>query len=312
MTSESLLHRVRVVLFEPQDPVNIAATVRAMKNMGVRDLYLVRPVEITAYRIEGIAHDTYDVIERIRTVETLDEALADCVHVAAFSARRRRHRWALASPREMAPVLLERSVEGPVAVLFGREDHGLPNEALDRANTLVSIPTTEHASLNLAQAVLVALYELHLSAGDASRIVKGPRHDAPPATAESFERLFQDVERSLAAIEFFKTRYRDHIMRSVRSLYFRSAPDAREIELLRAMHIEVVRTMERIRKEQTHGQAQDQARDQAREQAQDQAQDQMRGQKQNRDEEQDHRQARAGNGMMTPAQNDDQGAVEDA
>ena len=272
MTSESLLHRVRVVLFEPQDPVNIAATVRAMKNMGVRDLYLVRPVEVTAYRIEGIAHDTYDVIERIRTVETLDEALADCVHVAAFSARRRRHRWALASPREMAPVLLERSVEGPVAVLFGREDHGLPNEALDRANILVSIPTTDHASLNLAQAVLVALYELHLCAGDASRVVKGPRHDAPPATADSFERLFQDVERSLAAIEFFKTRYRDHIMRSVRSLYFRSAPDAREIELLRAIHIEVVRTMERIRREPQKEQQSEKDHDQERARQQQQEQ----------------------------------------
>ena len=247
--TESLLHRVRVVLFEPQDPVNIAATVRAMKNMGVRDLVLVRPVEYTAYRLEGIAHDTFDIIERIRHTETLDEALADCVHVAAFSARRRRHKWDLASPREMATRLLDRVDEGPVAILFGREDHGLPNEAADRANSLVNIPTTNHASLNLAQAVLVALYELHLAAGDATRVVAPPRHDAPPATSDQFERLYQDVERSLAAIDFFKTRYRDHIMRSVRSLYYRASPDGREIDLLRAMHIEVVRTMERVRRQ---------------------------------------------------------------
>lgn len=247
--SESILHRVRVVLFEPQDPVNIAAAVRAMKNMGVRDLVLVRPVEFTAYRIEGIAHDTYDIIERIRTVDSLDDALADCVHVAAFSARRRRHKWDLASPRQMAARLVERTSEGIVAVLFGREDHGLPNEALDRAHTLVTIPTTNHASLNLAQAVLVALYELHLAAGDATRVVAPPRHDAPPASSEQFERLYQDVERALAAIDFFKTRFRDHIMRSIRSLYYRAGPDAREIELLRAMNIEVVRTMDRIRKQ---------------------------------------------------------------
>ncbi|HMN07823.1 MAG TPA: TrmJ/YjtD family RNA methyltransferase [Gemmatimonadaceae bacterium] len=251
--TESLLHHVRVVLFEPQDPVNIAATVRAMKNMGVRDLVLVRPVEVTAYRLEGIAHDTYDVIERIRTVDSLDEALADCVHVAAFTARRRRHKWDLALPRTMATRLLEKVPDGPVAVLFGREDHGLPNEALDRAHTLVTIPTTAHASLNLAQAVLVALYELHLAAGDATRVVAPPRHDAPPASAEQFERLFQDVERALAAIDFFKTRFRDHIMRSIRSLYFRAAPDAREIELLRAMNIEVVRTMDRIRRQGAAG-----------------------------------------------------------
>lgn len=245
--ADSLLHRVRVVLFEPQDPVNIAATVRAMKNMGVRDLVLVRPVEYTAYRLEGIAHDTLDLIERIRRLESLDEALADCVHVAAFTARRRRHKWALCTPREMAPRLLAAAVDGPVAVLFGREDHGLPNEALDRAHVLVTIPTTDHPSLNLAQAVLVALYELHLAAGDATRTMAPPRHDAPPASSEQFERLYADVERALSAIDFFKTRFRDHIMRSVRSLYYRSAPDAREIQLLRAMHIEVVRTMARIR-----------------------------------------------------------------
>jgi len=244
--TESRLHLVRVVLFEPQDPVNIAGTVRAMKNMGVSDLVLVRPVEFTAYRLEGIAHDTLDLIERIRVCDSLDEALADCVHVAAFTARRRRHKWDLSPPREMASRLLARAEEGPVAVLFGREDHGLPNEALDRAHTLVNIPTTAHASLNLAQAVLVALYELHLAAGDATRVVPPPRHDAPPASSEQFERLFQDVERSLSAIDFFKTRFRDHIMRSLRSLYFRAAPDAREIQLLRAMHIEVVRTMERL------------------------------------------------------------------
>jgi tRNA/rRNA methyltransferase/tRNA (cytidine32/uridine32-2'-O)-methyltransferase len=247
--TDSLLHRVRVVLFEPQDPVNIAATVRAMKNMGVRDLVLVRPVEYTAYRLEGIAHDTFDIIERIRHVETLDEALSDCVHVAAFTARRRRHKWDLSTPRAMAERLMASVPDGPVAILFGREDHGLPNEAADRANTLVTIPTTNHASLNLAQAVLVALYELHLIAGDATRVVKPPRHDAPPATSDQFERLFVDVERSLAAIDFFKTRHREHIMRSVRSLYYRASPDAREADLLRAMHIEVVRTMERVRKQ---------------------------------------------------------------
>lgn len=253
MNPDSLLHRVRVVLFEPQDPVNIAATVRAMKNMGVRDLLLVRPVEFTAYRLEGIAHDTLDVIERIRVVDTLGDAVDDCVHVAAFTARRRRHKWAIATPRDMAASLLDHAADGPVAVLFGREDHGLPNEALDRAHTLVHIPTTTHASLNLAQAVLIALYELHLTAGDATRTVAPPRKDAPPASAHQYERLFMEQERALEAIEFFKTRFRDHIMRSLRSLHYRAGPDAREIELLRAMNIEVVRTMERIRSQARHG-----------------------------------------------------------
>jgi TrmH family RNA methyltransferase len=244
---DSILHRVRVVLFEPQNPINIAATIRAMKNMGVRDLALVRPVEISAYRIEGIAHDTLDVIERMRTVDSLDEALAGCVHVAALTARRRRHKWQLATPRTLAPDLLAHAGRGDVAVMFGREDHGLPNEALDRAHTMVTIPTTDHASLNLAQAVMVTLYELHLAADDATRTLAPPRKDAPPAASEDYERYFADVERALETIDFFKTRFRRHIMRSVRSLAFRAAPDARELTLMRAMHIEVVRATDRLR-----------------------------------------------------------------
>ena len=71
----------------------------------------------------------------------------------------------------------------------------------------MTIPTTDHASLNLAQAALIALYELHLAAADATRTIAPPRKDAPPPTNEQFEQFFADAERSLAAIEFFKTRF---------------------------------------------------------------------------------------------------------
>jgi TrmH family RNA methyltransferase len=241
-----ILERVTIVLYEPQDPVNIAATVRAMKNMGVGDLRLVRPVAYDATRIEGIAHDTVDVVARIRHFDTLDAALADCVHIAAFTRRRRAAKRAVADARATAQVLLSRATDGPVAALFGREDHGLPNEALDRAHIVSTIPTTDHASLNLAQAVLIALYELHLAAGDATRVIDPPKHDAPPATAEQFELFFADAERALVAIDFFKTRYPEHIMRSIRSLAHRADPDAREITLLRAAAIEVIRTLDRL------------------------------------------------------------------
>ena len=205
----------------------------------------MRPVPYDANKIEQVAHDTRDVVQRIRRYDDLDEALADCVHVAGFTARRRAAKRTIVEPRRAANALLARAADGPVAVLFGREDAGLPNDALDRCHVVVTIPTTAHASLNLAQAVLVALYELHVAAGDASRSLAPPRDDAPPATAAQFERLYADIERALLSIDFFKTRYPEHILRSVRSLAVRAAPDAREIELVRAMAIEVVRALAR-------------------------------------------------------------------
>lgn len=243
----SSLDHVRVVLLQPQDAVNIAGTVRAMKNMGLGRLRLVRPCPWDPHRIEGIAHGTRDVVDAIETYLTLDDALADCTEVHAYAGKPRAARWAVVTPEASAAQLVARATDGePVAVLFGPEDHGLPNEALDRAHAVVTIPTTAHASLNLAQAVLLAAYELHLAAGDASRPLPRPRDRTPAPTQAAYARAFEVFDRTLAAIDFYKTRNPEHVMRTVRSLAFRAAPSDRELELARAMAIEVLRTIDRV------------------------------------------------------------------
>ncbi len=249
--SHGTLANVCVVLVEPQDPVNIAATARAMKNMGVATLRLVRPAHYEEERLLGVAHGTGDIVRAMRSFDSLDDAIADCVFVAAFSARRRTAKRAGSEPRAVAPDLLQASADGMAALVFGREDRGLANADLDRAHVIVTIPTTAHASLNLAQAALIGLYELHVAAQSITREIAPARKDAPAAAAEQFERLFADVHRALSAIDFFKTRNPELILRTARTLAFRAAPDAREIELVRAMAIEVAKTLERVREERT-------------------------------------------------------------
>src|SRR5690348_15848771 len=196
--SSVLLDAVVVVLYEPQNPINIAATIRAMKNMGVSRLRLVRPVEYDPYRLEGIAHGTNDLIERIERIDTFDEAVADCVRVVGFTARRRTAKWRFIDPRTSAQELLDSANDGPVAMVFGREDSGLPNIILVRMHAAVVIPTMEHASLNLEQAALLGLYELDLAAGDATRCISPANNLALPSTSEQFERAYVDIERGLA------------------------------------------------------------------------------------------------------------------
>src|SRR4029077_14700043 len=141
---------IAVLLHEPQDLVNIAHVVRAMKNFGFRDLRLVQPREYDAYRVEGIAHQTQDVLARVQRYDGLDEALAACVHVVGFTARCRTAKRNLQRPREAAREILEASQSRPVALLFGREDKGLSNDALDRCHRVVTIPTSPaYPSLNL-------------------------------------------------------------------------------------------------------------------------------------------------------------------
>ena len=241
----SLLRNIRVVLHEPQDPVNIGGTVRAMKNMGLDDLVLVRPFRYDPEKIERIAHNTRDLAGRVRHVDELHEAISDCVAVYAFAGKHRAARWPVITPREMAALALERAADGPVAMLFGREDHGLPNEALDQSTAVVCIPTTEHMSLNLAQAILVGAYELHLAAGDSTREPPRQTSHGPTATIENRELTIQRIHRALDLLDFFKTRNPEHVMRAVRSLVARAEPATREMDLVKSMAIEVERTLER-------------------------------------------------------------------
>ncbi len=235
-----------VVLHQPQELVNIAHVVRAMKNFGVRDLRLVAPREYDAWRIEGIAHRTGDVLERTVVCESLDAALADCRHVVGFSARDRTAKRNRQRPREAAAETLAAAADGPVALLFGREDTGLDNAALDRCHRVVTIPTApDYASLQLGHAAAIFLYELALARGAADRPFRPPRREAPPAEAGLLELLFADAERALDAVDFFKTRERELIMRTLRGVTMRMPLDQREVKLLRAMAIEVRKRLER-------------------------------------------------------------------
>jgi len=242
-----------VVLHEPQDLVNIAHVVRGMKNFGLRDLRLVNPREYDSHRVEGIAHQTQDVVARVRTFATLEEALADCVHIVGLTARGRTAKRNLQRPRDAAAEIVGLSASGTLALLFGREDRGLSNEALDRCHRVVTIPSDPaYASLNLAHAVIIMLYELALARGAETQAFKEPRRPSEPAVAEDLERLFEDMAKALHAIDFFKTRNQDVVMRTMREIAHRAPLDARELKLLRAIAIEVTKYGERLARSRLH------------------------------------------------------------
>jgi TrmH family RNA methyltransferase len=239
-----------LVLVNPQDIVNIASAVRIAKNFGIDRMRLVEPEVFDPYRIEGIAHNTADLVARIEIFDTLAAALEDCVYSVVLTARERAAKRRVLRPRDAAETLVVEAASGPVAVVAGREDSGLTNDELDLCHTLVTISTDPaHPSLNLAQAVAIMAYESWNARGGSDRPFKPPRKQAAPATSRQLEELFADWTRALWAIDFFKTRQPEHVMRSFREMVFRAGLDGREASLLRAMGIEVVRFLERGRRE---------------------------------------------------------------
>lgn len=242
------LDGIRIVLDEPQDLVNIAGVIRVMKNMGLRHLRVVRPAEWDAWRITGIAHRADDLVEAAGHFETLEEAVADCVFVVGTSARARTAHRNYGYARDWAKELVARSSEGPVALVFGREDRGLSNRALDRCDGVAIIPTDpSYASLNLAQAALVLAYEIFMAAQGESGAPVLPRgkRTTGPATRERMERMFGALEGAMDRVNFFHARETESVMRTFRTLLSRADLDQQEAGLLQAMGFEIQKFIDR-------------------------------------------------------------------
>jgi TrmH family RNA methyltransferase len=242
------------VLYQPQDLVNVALTVRAMKNMELTRLRLVAPAEYDEKRIDGIAHGTEDIVERIEIFEDFDDAVADVVWVAATTARRRMSKQQWAEPAEAVPGLLDRTSDGDVAIVFGREDRGLPNVILDRTNEALCIPTNpDHASLNLGHAALLVAYELRQAAralgGLEERDLSAkPRDQAPPATAEQMEDFFAVWKEAMGVIGMYRGVAPTSKMRSYRRIFQRADLDEMEMRLMEATAYRIVHYAERTKK----------------------------------------------------------------
>lgn len=182
----SLADRIVVVLVEPQQPGNVGAAARAMKNMGLSRLVIVNPPAYDPERARWMAPGCDDMLANMRIVGSLDEALEGVQLAVATTARHRRYDPRVLTSRELAHELVELPEEHSAAILFGREDSGLDNEAVFRCGRIVRILTPDHASLNLAQAVLVIAHDLYEEArarglvGGGGRIVGGRR--APRST----------------------------------------------------------------------------------------------------------------------------------
>ena len=164
------LDNIRVILFEPREPGNIGSAARALKGMGLSQLYLVNPIPfLEAKPTWYMAHGATDVIENCCVVETLDDALEGVQFLVGTTHRRRDPRLPPSvSAREAAQEIASISQHQQVGLLFGREDFGLSTSQISRCQLIASVPmAAKNPSLNLAQAVQVFAYEVFLaSAGE--------------------------------------------------------------------------------------------------------------------------------------------------
>jgi len=230
MTTLSLDH-IAIVLVEPQIPENIGAVARAMNNMGIRRLLLVKPERCDLTRILRMATGTsIDIVENMEVFEDLSEALSPFHYVVGTTARTGSQRPSLTNPRDLARDLIPIAQNNHVALLFGPEDRGLSNEHLRPCHTIATIPTAEFASLNLAQAVMIFCYDLFL----ASRI---PAEEALPRLANKFELegMYDHLKAVLMRIGFINPQNPEHWMLNIRRFLSRIPLRARDVRIIRGI-----------------------------------------------------------------------------
>lgn len=204
-----------------------------MKNMCLSELALVSPHQFPCAESTSRASGADDVLAAARVVDTLAEAVSDCRIVIGASARLRSVSWPVISPREAAQLAHVEAAQSPVAIVFGRESSGLSNGELDLCTHLVHIETNpEYSSLNVAMAVQVISYELMLaSVPDQPDRTEAVR----PASNAQMEGFFAHLEQALADIGFSEDRRSDKLLRRLRRLFHRAAPDSDEVNILRGI-----------------------------------------------------------------------------
>jgi tRNA/rRNA methyltransferase len=227
-----------IILSHPQLGENIGAAARAMANFGLSDLRLIAPRDGWPNpKASAMAVGAVELLDKAKLYASAREALGDLGLVYATTARDRGITKEVITPAEAAKRLRAASARSETtAILFGNERAGLDNDEISLCDAVITIPTSDFASLNLGQAVLLNVYEW-FRAGDetpSARIEHGPIHRRP--TRDELFQLFDHLERELTQSGFlFPPEKRDAMKRAIRATLHRTKLTYQETQTLRGM-----------------------------------------------------------------------------
>jgi tRNA (cytidine32/uridine32-2'-O)-methyltransferase len=225
---------IRIVLIDTTHPGNIGAAARALKNMSLDDLALVRPETFPHAEATARASGAIDVLLQASVHASLEGAIGDCSLIVGATARSRVQHFDTLSPREAAPRIVSAAASGRAAILFGSERVGLTNEELAHCNWLIRIPAnSDYESLNLAMAVQIVAYELYLARGAE---LPAQIRDTPAATVVEVNRLRSHLEEVMTEVGFAdRTQSGTHLMGRIRRMLMRAELDQNEVNILRGL-----------------------------------------------------------------------------
>lgn len=251
-----MLDNIRIVLVNTSHTGNIGSAARAMKTMGLKDLYLVDPVDQPDGKASALAAGATDVLGNATIVPNLADAIKDCGLVVGTSARSRTLSWPMLDSRECGAKLINEAAQYPVALVFGRESSGLTNEELQQCHFHVCIDANpEYSSLNLAAAVQTLCYEIRMHYLEVNKHPKAiaaakqaaetkpsdDLHDYP--LSNELENFYQHFQDTFLKAGFIRPKHPGVIMSKVRRMFNRARLESQELAILRGMLSSVDKTL---------------------------------------------------------------------
>ncbi len=234
---KNIFSNIYIILNQPRYPENIGSTARAMKNMGIQHLRIVNPRTWDEEKILKMAtHAASNIIDSSQIYSNLKDAVSDIQYLIGTTARIGRKRRPGYTPRTIAKKICMLSLDIKIGILFGSEKFGLDNEAINLCSDIVTIPTADFSSLNLAQSVMIICYELFLAKVDESAFTFKPKLASIREKEGMFEHLYQVSE----AIGLFKKQTPEYWMTNARIFFNRKELTSRDVKMVRGFFRQIL------------------------------------------------------------------------
>ncbi|WP_413678245.1 RNA methyltransferase [Prochlorococcus sp. MIT 0916] len=226
---------LKIVLVEPAGTINIGSIARLCENFSVHELRLVSPkCDFLAQEAKRMAVRGINILNNAKTYEDLNSALSDCSRIIATCGRREHGEIPLTSNKEALCWALKSERDETIALVFGREDRGLSNEELLKANKVISLNTSEsYPSLNLSHAVAIVLHQFNQF--NEIDLLKPNKKISYPANLIKLEDCINDAGSLLLDIGFLMKHTYNAKMAKIKQLLIRSEIKDDEVALIRGI-----------------------------------------------------------------------------
>lgn len=229
--TDNRLDNIAIILSGTKHPGNIGSVARAMHNMGLTDLRLSAPQCAVNEESDRLARSGREIVEKARRFQSLESATRGVHLLVGTTGKSGGNRSQCHTPRALAPRILALAGHQKVGILFGPEDTGLVDEELLKCQMLIRIPTEPGArSINLAQAVMIAAYELYLA-----HLEHEPAQVPKLASIEQVEAMYDQLEKALLAIGFLHPQNARHMMFAIRRMFGRAGLEPQDVGILRGI-----------------------------------------------------------------------------